>query len=102
MKDKLQSLLDNLNQGYQCGGIEIMPYEPETFDDFTLLPTDITIYYDFVADDEPVEDQAFNEYESALELTNQLMAQNDWQLINELDGSGGGLYYGSSTYRKIT
>lgn len=95
----LQSFLDNLNQGFKCGSIEIAPYsQVDGFD--KVLPTDTIIYVDFIADDEPVEGLAWDEYEKALELTDSFMHHSGYSQVTECDGSGGGLYYGFTAYRK--
>ena len=100
MKAKLQQLIDVLNRGFKTGDVQIMDLNDSNFADFGCLPDDIIIYVDFNDEDEPAEGLTLREYERALEMTDQFMLSNGYEEVVEHDGSGGGLYYGFSAYRK--
>jgi hypothetical protein len=102
MKDQLQSLIDNLNQGFKTGTVSLANFSDSNFDEFGCEPDDIIIYVDFNDEDEPEKGQASNEYESAINLVNDLLLENNFEVVADMDGSGGGLYYGFAAYRKIT
>lgn len=100
MKDQVQSLIDNLNQGFQTGKVSLSNFSDSNYSDFGCEPDDIIIDVDFNDEEEPSEMQALDEYERALELTDNFMHLNGYTTVADMDGSGGGLYYGFTAYRK--
>ncbi len=104
MKAQVKSLIDTLNKGYQCGNISLIDYSESNFDEYGCEPDDIIIYGDFSdSDDDQVgREQPFDEYDSACTRTHNFMLDNGYEQVAESDGSGGGLFYGFTAYRKIT
>ena len=73
-----------------------------------LESTDIVIYYDYVTDDcDKTECDAFHDWlegnnstPGLLDMLTSFMSDNGYDLLDEHDGSGNGLIYGTMQYRK--
>lgn len=69
-----------------------------------LQEDDVVIYYDYctdyIAETEAIKFRHWH-FEEQTTLINNFMTDLGYELINELDGSGDGLYYGILQYRKV-
>lgn len=100
--EKLMSMINNYPQ---YGTIAVIdPTDPSSGNDFDhAAPGDIVIHPDFWDDECPdaaTVNQLASWYNDALHgIIDQVMQSIGYELIAELDGSGGGLYYCTMHYR---
>lgn len=100
--------LNFINKFPQLGGISVLDHESAEGCHEDVRVGDVCIYYDYCTDDvrnTKEEDQfcewVFNyERTGMLGLIREFMADQGYEEIDEHDGSGNGLYYGSIQYRK--
>lgn len=105
--NSIQEILNSMVNRYpECGGIEAHdPLSQEYGFDVAPQPTDVVIFVDF--DDDNVESEgernALAEWYNDTLHTNieRQMRMFGYQAIAGNDGSGGGLYYGATLFRKV-
>jgi hypothetical protein len=104
----IQQLCTELNKVFTCGTFEVMDSDmcdQAGFND--AEPEDIGIYYDYISDElsEPEKDKLvtwlYDDPNGGHEVIKSWMSSNGYELINEIDGSGDGMYYGGTLYRKV-
>lgn len=100
----IQAAVKRLNKYPQFGTVKVLDLSINDHGLPDVQPGDVAIYADFMDDDCPSKD-VVNElsawyYDELPREINQLMAGLGFKHIYEDDGSGGGLYYGTTQYRK--
>ena len=106
IKTQIELALPTINQYPQYGTIEFVDHEQvgETFG--PLQDDDLVVYYDFMDDECESQDEVDNLagwYHD--ELPQQLVVLLDrfgYRFLSDMDGSGGGLYYGAIVFRKTS
>lgn len=104
----LKTVIDTLNQQWDCGSFNIMTHTEALdcgLDD--LEPTDIVIYYDYCSDELSDDDTnklsewLYDDYNGGWGAIHAYLASQGYGPVNDNDGSGGGLYYGAANFRKV-
>jgi hypothetical protein len=98
----IKSYLNTLNVFKEYGSIELVPHTDNPgFEQ--LLPDDVVIYADFMSDDCPdnaTVDRLSHWYNDLLfARIDHFMNKLGYKIVEDIDGSGGGLYYGAVQYR---
>lgn len=102
----IQTIMSKIVNRYpELGNIEVMgPLDQDYGFDVQVDPDDVVIFADFT-DESLTDDDSINEfaewyYDRLFEQISQQMRMLGYQAIAENDGSGGGLYYGATLYRR--
>lgn len=108
MKDQsIDSLLEQVNSVWSCGRFELIEDEEGRQVGFEeVLDDDIVIYYDY-ADDELGREETnklvnwlYDDPKGGWLLMKSFLRSKGYVEVDEHDGSGNGLYYGATLFRK--
>jgi hypothetical protein len=89
----------------QLGSFSVLDFDDavDTFPD--LRPDDVVIYHDYCTDDirhSKKEEVFIGWLDATLYVVDSFMTGQGYTVkIDQLDGSGGGLWYGATVYRKV-
>jgi hypothetical protein len=103
---KLAHELDQLNSYPTLGNTNVFVNSGQEFGfESEVLPDDVVIYNDFMDDDLRGDIDAVNKFctwynETLVSQLVDHMAKLDYVLVEDCDGSGGGLHYGAMLFRK--
>lgn len=102
-----QEFLTFINKYPQFGSIEILNDEQLESSEIDHMPGDVVIFYDYCTDEATREEShelcewLFGHHDRGiLDIIHDFMVKDGYSEIDENDGSGGGLYYGTVHYRK--
>ena len=99
-----EEFLTFINKYPEFGDFTVQGYE-EFIDTFPQMrPGDVGIYHDYCTDDcrgSSKENEFFRWLDKTHRIVDQFMREKGYKMVDECDGSGGGLWYGGALYRKI-
>ena len=101
----IKEVCAELSDVFECGDFSVMDEEMIEGCGFSdIKESDIGIYYNYCTDElSDSESDKLNKwlYDDGWEIIREWMRVNGYVEIEDNDGSGGGLYYGGTLYRKI-
>lgn len=103
---KLNKFLELINTYTNLGNITVLDLEQARSSHADVRDTDICIFYDFSTDEASDDEQErfvawlWGQDGNIINQITQYMKYSGYYMIEDVDGSGGGLYYGSLQFRK--
>jgi len=104
----LQELLKVINAEYDCGEFDVMSLDEarDAVEGVDVKDGDIVIHYDYCSDElndaekNKLCDWLYNSSIGGWTAIRDLLSNQGYDEVDECDGSGGGLYYGLTVFRK--
>lgn len=105
----LQSVIDSLNQVWNCGKFHVMDNSEAVEAGFSdIQPGDIVVHYNYWDDElssstdtDKLITWLYDDPSGGWTQVRSYLAKHGYIEVDEMDGSGSGLYYGATVFRKV-